>query len=41
MKYEEVAEQLGISVNTVKNQMAKALKVLKGGAEKLYFFFFQ
>jgi RNA polymerase sigma-70 factor (ECF subfamily) len=41
MKYEEVAEQLGISVNTVKNQMAKALKILKEGAYKVYLFFFQ
>jgi RNA polymerase sigma-70 factor (ECF subfamily) len=41
MKYEEVAEQLGISVNTVKNQMAKALKMLKEGAYKVYLFFFQ
>lgn len=31
LKYEEVASRLGISVQTVKNQMSKALKALKEG----------
>jgi RNA polymerase sigma-70 factor (ECF subfamily) len=39
MKYEEVAEQLSISVNTVKNQMSKALKILKGEGDKVYSLF--
>ena len=30
MKYAEIAEQLGISIKTVENQMGKALKVLRG-----------
>lgn len=29
VKYEEIAEELGISLQTVKNQMSKALTVLK------------
>ena len=29
MKYKEIAEQLGISVKTVENQMGKALRVLR------------
>lgn len=40
MKYEEIAVRLHISVNTVKNQMSKALKTLKEGARKVYLFFF-
>lgn len=40
LKYEEVAVRLGISVNTVKNQVSKALKALKEGGRKLYLFFF-
>ncbi|WP_198674115.1 RNA polymerase sigma factor [Chitinophaga alhagiae] len=32
--YEEVAEQLGISRNAVKKHMVRAMKTLKGGAEK-------
>lgn len=40
LKYEEVASRLGISVQTVKNQMSKALKALKEGGRKLYAFFF-
>jgi RNA polymerase sigma-70 factor (ECF subfamily) len=39
MSYEEVAAQLGISVNTVKNQMSKALKLLKGAGDKVYHLF--
>ena len=40
LKYEEIAEELGLSVNTVRNQISKALKVLKEGVYKLYTFFF-
>lgn len=38
LKYEEIAEELGLSVNTVRNQISKALNVLKNGAIKLYTF---
>lgn len=38
MKYEEIADELGISVNTVRNQISKALNVLKNGAQKIYIF---
>lgn len=40
MKYEEIAEELGLSVNTVRNQISKALKIIKDGIVKLYMFFF-
>ncbi len=40
LKYEEIAEELGLSVNTVRNQISKALKVLKEGVQKIYTFFF-
>ena len=40
LKYEEIAEELGLSVNTVRNQISKALKGLKDGVRKLYTFFF-
>jgi RNA polymerase sigma-70 factor (family 1) len=30
MKYKEIADQLGISIKTVENQMGKALKILRG-----------
>ena len=40
LKYEEIAEELGLSLNTVRNQISKALKVLKEGVHKLYTFFF-
>lgn len=40
LKYEEAADKLGISVNTVKNQISKALKTIKGECLKIYFFFF-
>ena len=40
LKYEEIAEELGLSVSTVRNQISKALKVLKEGVHKLYTFFF-
>ena len=31
---------MGISENTVRNQISKALKLLKDGAVKIYMFFF-
>ena len=40
MKYEETAVRMNISVNTVKNQMNKALENLKEGVRKVYMFFF-
>jgi RNA polymerase sigma-70 factor (ECF subfamily) len=40
LKYEEIAEELGLSVNTVRNQISKALKIIKEGVVKLYMFFF-
>ena len=40
LKYEEIAEELNLSVNTVRNQISKALKVLKEGVHKIYMFFF-
>jgi RNA polymerase sigma-70 factor (ECF subfamily) len=36
LKYEEIAEELGLSVNTVRNQISKALNTLKDGAKKIY-----
>ena len=38
LKYEEIAEELGLSINTVRNQISKALNVLKNGAIKIYSF---
>ena len=40
LKYEEIAEELNLSVNTVMNQISKALKVLKEDVHKIYMFFF-
>ncbi|MDE6859434.1 MAG: RNA polymerase sigma-70 factor [Duncaniella sp.] len=40
MKYEEIASELGISINTVRNQMSKALKILKEGCHRVYMFLF-
>ena len=40
MKYEEIAEEMNISVNTVRNQMNKALKRLEERVHKIYLFFF-
>ena len=40
LKYEEIADELGLSVNTVRNQISKALKLVKEGAQKIYTFFF-
>lgn len=39
LKQEEIASELGISLQTVKNQVSKALKILKEGAVKIYTFF--
>lgn len=40
MKYEEIADELGISINTVRNLVSKALKTLKGTCRRIYMFFF-
>lgn len=40
LKYREIAERMGISVNTVENHIAKALKMLRKRSADLYFFFF-
>lgn len=40
LKYKEIADKLGISANTVENQVSKALKLLKESAHKIYNFFF-
>lgn len=40
MSYQEIADRLGISVHTVENQIRKALKVLRGKAKMIYYFFF-
>lgn len=36
MKYSEIADRLGVSERTVKNQISRALKSLREGAHKLY-----
>jgi len=40
LKQEEIASELGISLQTVKNQVSKALKILKDGAVKIYMMIF-
>lgn len=40
LKYEEIARELSISVNTVRNQISKALRILQSGAKKVIFFIF-
>ncbi|MCO6025987.1 RNA polymerase sigma-70 factor [Prevotella cerevisiae] len=40
MKYQEIAEELGLSVKTVEAQIGKAYKVLRGKATEIYVFFF-
>ena len=39
LKYEEIADELGISENTVRNQISKALKILKEGSQKIISYF--
>lgn len=39
LKYEEIATELGISENMVRNQISKALRILKEGADRIYSFF--
>lgn len=38
LRYEEIAEDLDISENTVRNQVSKALKILKEGVRKAVYF---
>lgn len=40
LKYKEIGEKLKISTKTVENQIAKAMKILKDRAIKIYNFFF-
>ena len=40
LKYQEIAEELNISIKTVENQIGKALKALRETAAKIYTFFF-
>ena len=40
LRQEEIAQELGISLQTVKNQVSKALKILKDGAVKIYMMIF-
>lgn len=40
LKYQEIAEELHLSVKTVENQMSKALKALRETAIRIYLFFF-
>lgn len=40
MKYQEIAEELHLSVKTVENQIGRALKSLRDKAIRLYLFFF-
>lgn len=40
LSYREIADELRLSIKTVKNQMSKALKTLRETAIKIYTFFF-
>lgn len=40
LKYQEIADELHLSIKTVENQMGKALKALREKALKVYLFFF-
>lgn len=40
LRYEEIASELGISENTVRNQVSKALRILKEGVRKAVYFLF-
>lgn len=37
LKYQETANQLGLSINTVKTQMKKAFKMLRASLKEIYF----
>ena len=39
-KYQEIADELHLSVKTVENQISKALKTLRETAIRIYCFFF-
>ena len=40
IKQKEIADRLNISVKTVENHISKAIKILKNGFTKIYYFFF-
>ena len=40
LKYKEIGDKLNISAKTVENQVAKAMRIIKEGAIKIYYFFF-
>lgn len=40
LKYQEIADELSLSIKTVENQMGKALKALREKAVQIYNFFF-
>lgn len=40
MKYKDIAERFHISVNTVDNHISKALRLVRDGARRVYFFIF-
>lgn len=40
MSYEEISESLGISENTVRNQMSKALRIVREGVRKVVAYIF-
>lgn len=40
LKYQEIAEELNLSIKTVENQIGKALKTLRETAVRIYTFFF-
>lgn len=40
LKYQEVADKMGLSIHTVDNQISKALRLLRNKADKIYYFVF-
>ena len=40
LKYQEIADELNISIKTVENQIGKAMKFLREAAVRIYCFFF-